>query len=420
MVLKLTCRHLYIFVFLFSFSAFSQQRTFNGDPDRAFEVARNLAFNKQRKQAQDSLLFILTKYPDYHDIRAFLGSTYSWDGSYKLAQKEFMYVLKKDPKRKDTWIAAINNELWGGSPFRALEYSKEALKHFPNDTEILYKKASSEENSNNPEEALITVDLILELEPNNQKTLDYRERLVLELSYNVVGVKGSVSLYSDIYDPAQYYGIKYSRRTKYVSVLAKLNHSRRFETEGFQFEVDLYPKIARGLYAYLNVGFSGTELFPSVSYGAELHKSLPKSFEMSLGFRALKYSSMTYIYTGSVTWYTGNSYWSFRPYITPGNPGASMSGTINYRKYRSDADNYLSFAFGMGFSPEFYRFNLEDVEDVVDLQSQKIGVGYYFTTKKKQHIVGVQFGVIHQELSFDLGNYYWMYSIALSWDFKFR
>ena len=41
---------------------------FFGDPDASFENARNLAFNLQRKQAQDTLLFILTKYPDYHDI----------------------------------------------------------------------------------------------------------------------------------------------------------------------------------------------------------------------------------------------------------------------------------------------------------------------------------------------------------------
>ena len=32
---------------------------------------------------------ILTKYPDYHDIRSFLASTYSWDSEYKDARKEF-------------------------------------------------------------------------------------------------------------------------------------------------------------------------------------------------------------------------------------------------------------------------------------------------------------------------------------------
>jgi YaiO family outer membrane protein len=58
-------------------------------------------------------------------------------------------------------------------------------------------------------------------------------------------------------------------------------------------------------------------LFPDLRYGAELYKSLPHSLELSAGFRTLKYSTTTNIYTGSIGWYTGNSYWSLRPYFTP-------------------------------------------------------------------------------------------------------
>ena len=417
---KAIFKYTYIFILLSVTPIFAQQSTFKGDPDRAFEVARKLAFNQQRAKAQDTLLFILTKYPNYHDIRSFLGTTYSWDGKYNLARNEFLYVLEKAPKRKDTWIAAINNELWDEQPYKAIELSNNGLKHFPNDADILYKKASGEENSNQLEQALLTVNLILDTDPANQKAIEYNTQLIHKLSYNEIGVKAGVSIYSEIYDPAQYYGIKYSRRTKYVSILAKINYSRRFETSGIQFETDLYPKIAKGFYAYLNIGFSNTELFPKLRYGAELHKSLPRSLEVSLGFRALKYSTTTYIYTGSVSWYTGNSYWSFRPYVTPGDPRASVSGTLNYRKYRSDADNYFSASIGMGFSPEFYRFNLDNVDEVIELKSQKIGVGYYFSSPNKQNVWGAQFGVIHQEISFDPGNYYWMYSFALSWDLRFK
>lgn len=285
----------------------------------------------------------------------------------------------------------------------------------------MYKKASAEENTNRPDNALFTVDLILKNTPNNQNAIDYRVQLIDKLSFNSIGVKGAISIYSDIYDPAHYYGFKYSRRTKYVSILAKVNYSRRFDTDGVQFELDLYPKIAKGLYGYLNIGYSSTSLFPKLRYGAELHKSLPKSFEVSLGFRALKYTSLTNIYTGSVSWYSGNSYWSFRPYFTPGDSGISKSGTMNYRKYRSDADNYFSISAGMGFSPEFYRFNTQDeVHDIVDLKSQKFSVGYYFTSSHSKNAWGAQAGVIHQEMSFSPDNYYWMYSFVISWEMKFR
>jgi hypothetical protein len=38
-------------------------------------------------------------------------------------------------------------------------------------------------------------------------------------------------------------------------------------------------------------------LFPDLRYGAELYKSLPHSLELSAGFRTLKYSTTTNIYT---------------------------------------------------------------------------------------------------------------------------
>lgn len=410
-----------ILAFLSAFQSFGQQKIFEGDPDTAFEKARELAFNNQRKQAQDSLLFILTKYPDYHDIRSFLASTYSWDGEYKKAKTAFSYILGKDPQRKTDWIAAINNELWADTPFSALEMADNALRYFLSDGEILYLKASAQENSNDPSAALSTLNLILDQNPNDQKVLDYKKKLTNTLSYNSIGIKSSADFYSETFDPMQYYSLNYGRKTKYGSIVAKMNFRRSFNENGIQVEVDMYPKITKGLYAYVNLGFSNSYLYPDVRYGAELYKSLPKSFEVSLGFRALKYSTTTNIYTGSVGWYTGNSYWSFRPYLTPGDSGTSKSGTLNYRKYRSDADNYFSVSAGMGFSPEIDRFQFEGDEDaIIDLQSQKFNVGYYFTSSNKQNAWGTQLGVTHQEISFNPGNYFWIYSIGMNWELKFR
>jgi len=416
-VFKLT----FILAFLGVFQMFGQEKIFNGDPDIAFETARKLAFNQQRKQAQDTLLFILTKYPDYHDIRSFLATTYSWDGEYKKARKEFAYILDKDSKRKETWIAAIKNELWGDMPFIALEMSNEALKNFPTDTEILYLKASAQENTNNPLEALSTIQLVLNQNPEDQKAKEYKASLNNKLSLNTIGINASVDFYSETFDPMQYYTFKYGRQTKYGSIIAKVNFNRRFNENGAQYEVDLYPKISKGFYAYLNLGLSNSFLFPDIRYGAELYKSLPKSFEVSLGFRSLKYATTTTIYTGSVGWYNGNSYWSFRPYITPGDTGTSISGTLTYRKYRTDAENYLGFTFGMGYSPENNQNNVSiNIPAFVDLKSQKLNVLYYFSSSNKQNNWGTQFGITHQEKSFDQGNYFWIYSLTLSWELKFR
>ncbi|WP_278009268.1 tetratricopeptide repeat protein [Flavobacterium gyeonganense] len=124
-----------------------QEKMYNGDPDVSFAKARDFAFNNNRKQAQDTLLHILTKYPNYHDVREFLASTYAWDGDYKKARTEFQKILGKDQHRKTTWVAAIKNEIWGQFPFLALKLSKKALKKFPNDTEILELQKSAQEST---------------------------------------------------------------------------------------------------------------------------------------------------------------------------------------------------------------------------------------------------------------------------------
>ncbi len=414
-------KHIFTILFLGSICAFGQQKVYNGNPDSSFELARELAFNNGRKQAQDTLLSILTKYPNYHDIRAFLASTYSWDGAYKKAKKEFAYVLKDSPDRLSTWEAAIKNELWSDAPFSAMKMANKALEHFPKNEELNYLLAKAEDDTNNKEDALRTLERILEANPKHEKALSYKASLINSLSHNSIGLSSSVDVYSEVFDPMQYYLLKYARQTKLGSIHAKFNFSRRFASNAAQVEVDMYPRIIKGLYAYLNFGVSGSSLYPDIRYGAELYKSLPKSFEASIGFRALKYSSTTTIYTGSVGWYTGNSYWSFRTYITPGDGGSSKSGTLSYRKYRSDANNYFSIAAGMGFSPEIYRFDFEGNEhDIIKLKSQKANVGYYFTSANNKNSWGFKTGVSHQEISFDPGSYFWIYSVSLSWQIKFR
>ncbi|WP_243743980.1 YaiO family outer membrane beta-barrel protein [Tenacibaculum caenipelagi] len=403
-------------------SVFSQKKIFQGDPDVAFEKARELAFNKQRKEAQDTLRFILTKYPNYLDVRSFLASTYSWDGNYKQARTEFEYILKKDAKRKNDWVATINNELYAELPYKAYELVKKALLYFPDDTDLLYLKAKSEEKFQKPEDALRTLDKIIEIDSNNNKAISYKESLMNTLRFNSVGLNYSMILYNkDERDPSYYSTVRYSRQTKYGSIIAKVNYSRRFDTNNFQYEIDMYPRIVEGLYAYISGGFSNDALFPEIRYGAELYKTLPYSLEVSLGFRGLKFSETTTIYTGSIGWYTGNSYWSFRTYITPNDNGTSKSGTLTYRKYYSDADNYFGIAVGVGFSPEIDRFPVNTEQVVIfDLKTQKVSGEYAFTSSNKKHAWKTFVNILREEKSFDRGKYFLLYTVGVAYDIRFR
>lgn len=412
----------FVFSLLLINLIYSQDLIFQGNPDKSFANARTLAFNQERAKAQDTLRFILTKYPNYHDIRTFLASTYSWDKKYTEARTEFDYVLQKAPKRKDTWIATINNELWSDNPKNALDKTYQALTYFEKDEDLLYLKAKSLENSRREEDAILVLNELINQNPENIKAQDYKTSLIHKISYNSIGISSTLNLYSDIFDPAQEYALKLGRKTKYGSIIGRVNLSNRFNNIGAQFEIDAYPKIAKGIYAYLNFGYSNTKLFPDYRHGAELHFSLPLSMDASVGYRALHFdTSTTKMFTGSLGLYSGNYYFSFRPYFTPNDAGVSKSGTISIRKYKSDQDNYMGISFGLGYSPQINDFDpILNQDIIIDLKSQSANINYNFTSKNKKHAWGTKFGVTHREKSFSPGNYIWIYSFGLNYELKFR
>ncbi len=426
MIKKILPLVLLISLMIFSSSKLlAQKKVFNGNPDTAFKTARELAFDGKRKQAQDTLRLILTKYPNYLGIRAFLASTYSWDGSYNKARKEFQYVLEKDKNRKTDWVAYIKNEQYAEKYYKALELSNEALEIFPGDPELMQLKARSEFNRGNKDEALLTITEAAKLNPDNEDIISYKNSLETSLSFNTIGISVSTDYYDFNGDNGRtnmyYSSFSYARQTKFGSINARINYSNRFETDNYQLEIDLYPRIVKGLYAYVSGGFSNSPLNPSQRYGFELFKSLPKSFEASLGFRWLKFSTETIIYTGSVGWYTGNSYWAFRTYVTPGDPGASKSGRLIYRKYTSDADNYWTIEAGFGASPALDRFAPGfSGDEIFQLDSQALVLGYYFSTKNKKNLWGFNASMFREEKPFDPGKYFLYPTLGVSYSIRFK
>jgi hypothetical protein len=75
----------------------------------------------------------------------------------------------------------------------------------------------------------------------------------------------------------------------------------------------------------------------------------------------------------------------------------------------------------MGFSPLNTRFDYNGLDEtIISLKSQNFSLGHYFTTGAKKYAWGISGGLTHQEISFDPGHYFWIYSLSFSWDLKFR
>jgi YaiO family outer membrane protein len=171
-------------------------------------------------------------------------------------------------------------------------------------------------------------------------------QIIVGIDYNYAWFQGDI-------DPWNMGVISIGQRRASGSFIARMNLARRFATNGTQFEADAYPTLGKKGYAYLNSGYSGSGVFPQWRFGGELFRALPRAFEASAGFRQLRFegSDPVTLLTGSVGRYSGNYWYSLRPYFREKDNGLSSSATLTARRYYADADNWVGGRIGYGSSP---------------------------------------------------------------------
>jgi len=406
--------YLILFGSLLSFLGIAQEFEYNGNPDMSFRTAQNLAFSGKRAIAQDTLNSILTRYPNYNDVRNLLASTYSWDGEFDKARGHFNKITSTDKKNKETWVAAIKNEIYAKEYYIALGLANKAIGNLKDDElllklrkEILEQTPGSVENQSEI------------LEENSKKVVIenkvYNNRIAFSNSYEIFNVA---------YDPMINSSLEYKRETKVGSIIPRINFSNRFQTNGIQYELDAYPKFSEKFYAYTNYAFSAAPIFPAHRAGIELYANLPKAMEVSAGARYMAFNDQQVsIITGSVGLYKGNYYLSARPYMTQAKDRPlGISGTILGRKYLEDRENYFGLLAGYGFTPDLKQLQDGDellAETLLFIESQHLRMEYQFSGKKQPHLYRAHLGIVRQELAFDSGNFYWSLSAGLVYHVKF-
>lgn len=400
--------HISIFLFLLLGTFLkAQEETYDGNPDTSFFTARDLAFNGQHSVARDTLIKVLTKYPEYADVRNLLASTYSWDGRFDTARIHFNKITSSERKNRESWIASIKNELYAKEYYIAMGLANKALIYLPNDAEILKLKEKAKENIH---------------KKKNKKTLRIAEDEERVLK-NRIGIANSFDMFDKVYDPMINTSLEYKRETAAGSIIPRINYANRFNSHGVQYEIDFYPKFSKLFYGYINYGYSNATIFPEHRVGAELYSNWPNQMEFSLGMRYLEFAdAKATIYTGSVGIYRGNYYFSLRPYITPREKKTGVSGTLLARKYLKDAENYIGLSIAMGFAPELLQLRNNEVllaETLLFIESQQLLFEYQFTGKRNPNSYRTTIGFTRQELIFDSGNFFLALTAGLTYQVKF-
>lgn len=363
-----------------------KEKTMNAD--KLFRRARCLAFKGNREKAKEILKEILAEKPDYYEVRVFLANVKVWEGEYDSARRELKKVLRKKPAHSSALHALVNVEYRSDSYSQALKYCNEGLNKYPQDEEFLLTKAKILEKMGDYSAASKVIDTILGVHPHHQESLQLRKKiklLSLNNKFSLNYIYDRFERKDSDYGPWHLLSVGISRKFSFGTLIGKANFANRsFGTNhysGVQFNVDAYPKFMEGLYSYWNIGYSSSSIFPKYRAGAELYKSLPLNFELSLGLRYLSFSeSEVLIYTGYLGNYYKNYWLSFRPFVTSKPSGISFTGIFMVRRYWGNARNYLrrywstaatyvTFYFGYGSTPQEIYY----LEDIERLNSFKVG-----------------------------------------------
>jgi YaiO family outer membrane protein len=177
-------------------------------------------------------------------------------------------------------------------------------------------------------------------------------------------------------DPWHLASFSYSQQKKWGYAGLNFNYANRFQKNGSELELETYPRIVKGTYAYaaLATKLSSNSLFPNYRIGFSLYQSLPNKFELETGIRHLAFSNITNIGVLGIGKYVGNYYLNLRSYWNRRDGNWSESFNLSVRRYLSDdRHDYWSVNVGTGVSADD-QTQLNNT--VFQLNTYRVGTDY--------------------------------------------
>ncbi len=405
---------LFLIVLCIPLVFFGQENTLAvTDPDRAFMAARKMAFEGDYEAARPILQDILVKYPEYSDVRNLLAKTYSWEGKYDEARIHFNQITLTDKNNLEVWVANINNELYDANEIVAFSKVNTALEYMPDESELISLKKKIDERL--LKQAAPAQEQTVALSRRNKETGDFK---------NTLGLISSVDIFDQIYDARYLAGIEYQYQTKIGKIKPRISYANRFQQTGIQYEINAYPQIDKRKYLYLNYGYSASNIFPAHRAGVEMYRMISKTMEMSAGLRYIDFRESTAsMITGSIGLYSGNYYFSARPYLTPRSDAPmGYAGSILARKYGKTGDNYLGLTLSLGVSPESQQLFAGETllsESLLYVESQQILMEYQFVGKGLANLYKANLGLTRQEFLSQPGAYFLAMTVGFRYNTRF-
>jgi len=147
--------------------------------DQIFFRARELAFNKKRKESRVLCDYILNELPNDVDARILMGRTLAWDRYYKQSEHELLNAIKRNPDYSDAYNAIFDLYWWSSQDAKSIKlYKKAMINHIDNPT-VSFKIAKAYNRLNDKKDAQILLDSLIRVYPKNKEYKKFKKNISL-------------------------------------------------------------------------------------------------------------------------------------------------------------------------------------------------------------------------------------------------
>jgi len=333
-------------------------------------AARTLSHNGHRGEALKLLEDRLAIDPSDSDLRVLHGIVLSWEGRYDESRQELALVLAGHPGHGDAVTALLNVEMWSDHPERAELLARRELERHPGDPALLLARARALRAMHQARKAEEITRRLVHSDPANRQARELNQTLGEDLQRWQVAFDHASDWFSDGSAPWREDQISLTNHIPAGSLIGRFSRAERFSRGSQQVEIDFYPHIRSGTYAYVNAGYSpDAVLYPRYRIGTDLYQSLGHGLEASAGYRRLAFGTGINIYTAALSKYQGSWLLTSRVYLTPDTVGTSYSMQFSARRYLGGEGTYWSVRGGWGSAP----VEIASTADIGILNSSSFG-----------------------------------------------
>lgn len=322
--------------------------------DSLFNAARELIYAGKLAEARPILARLIEKHPENTDFALMMARSYLWQGDADSA------VIYLEPHWRSTdfqtfdlalKVCAAAKDLKGVEKLNA-----HAAKAFPDSSaHFLYYRAVALSAMERNDEALRLIDSLRKKNGYRSNLAALKTTLLRKKPNQISAGYLNTSFRNPGGAPWHFAFAEYQRKLSGIGIVGRINYATLYGFQSMQAEADLYPKIGKKGYLFLNGGYAGkSTIFPEYRMGAEYFRE-DAHVTCSAGARYLQFTSEgVLMFTGHAGYVREQWKLTYRPFAVLQKNDWFLSHVVGLRRELRDFESYVQLDLQYGNTPYYF------------------------------------------------------------------